>query len=44
LLAGLADENDVAFFAVLSAEEQDGLRDLLRALIDKHGLSAMPVD
>jgi DNA-binding MarR family transcriptional regulator len=44
LLAGLADENDVAFFAVLSAEEQDGLRGLLRALIDKHGLSAMPVD
>jgi DNA-binding MarR family transcriptional regulator len=44
LLAGLADENDVAFFAVLSAEEQDGQRGLLRALIDKHGLSAMPVD
>jgi DNA-binding MarR family transcriptional regulator len=43
-LAGLADKNDAAFFAVLSAEEQDGLRDLLRALIDKHGLSAMPVD
>jgi len=44
LLAGLADENDAAFFAVVSAEEQDALRDLLRKLIHKHGLSAMPVD
>jgi DNA-binding MarR family transcriptional regulator len=43
-LADLADKNDAAFFAVLSGEEQDGLRDLLRALIDKHGLSAAPVD
>lgn len=44
LLAGLADENDAAFFAVLTGQEQDGLRGLLRALIAKHGLSAMPVD
>jgi DNA-binding MarR family transcriptional regulator len=44
LLAGLADENDAAFFAVLTGEGQDGLRSLLRLLIEKHGLSAMPVD
>lgn len=44
LLADLADKNDAAFFAVLGGEEQDGLRDLLNSLIEKHGLSAMPVD
>lgn len=38
----LADKNDVAFFAVLSGEEQKELRAL--HVIDKHGLSAMPVD
>jgi len=43
-LAHLADENDAAFFAVLSGEEQQELRALLRTLIDKHGLSTMPVD
>jgi DNA-binding MarR family transcriptional regulator len=44
VLARLADENDTAFFAVLSSEEQKELRALLHRLIDKHGLSAMPVD
>jgi DNA-binding MarR family transcriptional regulator len=44
VLARLADENDTAFFAVLSGEEHQALRALLHALIDKHGLSAMPVD
>ncbi|CAN5406115.1 N/A [soil metagenome] len=44
ILAGLADDNDAAFFAALSGEEQQRLRDLLQVLIDKHGLSAMPVD
>jgi DNA-binding MarR family transcriptional regulator len=44
LLAGIADRNDTAFFAVLNVEEQDALRGLLCALIDRHGLSAMPVD
>lgn len=44
VLAHLADENDAAFFAVLSEEEQKALRALMHALIDKHGLSAMPVD
>lgn len=44
VLANLADENDAAFFAVLSGAEQKQLRALLQALIDKHGLSAIPVD
>ena len=44
VLAGLADENDAAFFAVLSDEDRGLLRGLLQALIDKHGLSAVPVD
>lgn len=44
ILARLADENDAAFFAVMSGEEQERLRALLHALIDKHGLSTMPVD
>ena len=44
VLARLADENDAAFFAVLSGEAHESLRGLLQALINKHGLSAMPVD
>ncbi|RAU23910.1 MarR family transcriptional regulator [Paramagnetospirillum kuznetsovii] len=44
VLAGLADENDATFFSVLSGEEQDRLRGLLHMLIDKSGLSTMPVD
>ena len=44
VLARLADENDAAFFGVLSGEAHENLRGLLHALIDKHGLSAMPVD
>ena len=44
VLARLADENDAAFFAVLSGEKHDELRSLLHALINKHGLSVMPVD
>lgn len=44
VLASIADENDAAFFAVLSDDEQKNLRALLDALIDKHGLSVTPVD
>ncbi|QCI95754.1 MarR family winged helix-turn-helix transcriptional regulator [Novosphingobium sp. EMRT-2] len=43
-LARLADENDAAFLAALTGKEQEGLRALLRTLIAKHKLSAMPVD
>lgn len=44
VLAALADQNDTAFFTVLSADEQAWLRNALHALIDKHGLSTVPVD
>lgn len=44
ILAKLADQNDAAFFAVLSGKEQEQLRALLHTLIDLHGLSAAPVD
>ena len=44
ILAGLADANDAAFFAVLDDDDRDRLRAVLHALIDKHGLSATPVD
>lgn len=44
VLARLADENDAAFFAMLSAEEHEEMRALLQCLIDKHGLSTVPVD
>lgn len=43
-LAGLADENDAAFFGALSAAELHGLREMLHALIDAHHLSIMPID
>lgn len=43
-LARLADENDAAFFAVLTGEEREILRTLLHKLIDKHELSDMPVN
>ena len=44
VLAASADENDAAFFAVLSGDEQAQLRNLLTTLINKHGLSSVPVD
>lgn len=43
-LAHLADENDAVFLAALTGKEQERLRALLHTLIDKHKLSAMPVD
>lgn len=44
VLAGLADANDDAFFAVLGEDDRARLRGALRALIDRHGLSATPTD
>lgn len=44
VLATLADENDSEFFTPLGDEDQDRLRALLLRLIDRHGLSAMPID
>lgn len=44
LLAGLADDNDGAFFTVLSGEEHEQLRHLLQILIRRHRLSTVPVE
>ncbi|MBB6253214.1 MarR family winged helix-turn-helix transcriptional regulator [Nitrospirillum iridis] len=44
ILATLADGNDMAFFSVLPPEKHAQLRALLQALIEKHGLTATPVD
>ncbi len=44
VLARMADDNDAAFFAVLSGEAHESLYGLLCAPIDRHGLSVMPVD
>ena len=43
-LARLADENDAAFFGVLTGDEREALRTSLYKLIDSHELSDMPVN
>ena len=42
-LAALADANDAACFAALSAEEQARLRALLEKLAEAQGVSALPI-
>lgn len=44
VLAALADENDAACFSVLTDEESLALDRLLRALVERRGLTAPPVD
>jgi len=44
VIAEFAEDNDATFFAVLGGEEQERLRHLLHVLIDKHGLSGVPID
>ena len=43
-LAALADANDAEAFGVLSAEEHAELDRLLKALVERRGLSSVPVD
>jgi DNA-binding MarR family transcriptional regulator len=43
-LAALADRNDAEYFGVLTTEERDALDRVLRALIERRGLSDVPVD
>jgi DNA-binding MarR family transcriptional regulator len=43
-LSALADENDRCFFEVLSLDEHRTLDRLLRALAERHSLSAAPVE
>nr|WP_183401460.1 MarR family transcriptional regulator [Kaistia hirudinis] len=44
VLAALADRNDAEFFGPLSAGQRADLEALLRLLIERGGLSAMPTD
>ncbi|NMN59185.1 DNA-binding MarR family transcriptional regulator [Xanthobacter sp. SG618] len=44
VLAALADENDAAFFGVLTPAEHRQLDLLLTALAERRGLTAAPVD
>ncbi|MCF1709417.1 MarR family transcriptional regulator [Tabrizicola sp. J26] len=43
-LAALADANDAEFFGVLTEVERGALLHLLKTLIDRQGLSTIPVD
>jgi DNA-binding MarR family transcriptional regulator len=44
ILAGLADENDRAFFATLSAEEHQALLRMMQSLVQTHGLKQVPIE
>lgn len=44
VLASLADENDAEFFGVLTRKEHDALNRTLKALAERRGLKAIPVD
>lgn len=44
VLASLADENDTEFFGVLTEDEHETLGQILRALAERRGLTATPVD
>lgn len=44
VLAALADDNDAAFFGVLTMEEHQALDRILKALAERRGLKTTPVD
>lgn len=44
VLARLADTNDAEYFGVLTGPEREALGRILRALVERRGLTAMPVD
>ncbi len=43
-LAVLADRNDAEFFDHLSAHEQKALRRILQGIVERRGLSSIPID
>lgn len=43
-LAALANENDAAFFGHLSASERRTLENLMRDIVRRHGLHAVPIE
>ena len=44
VLASLADQNDAEFFGVLTKEEHRALKRILRVLVERRELKAIPVD
>lgn len=44
VLAKLADDNDAEYFGVLTTEERDALSRILNTLVERRGLSNVPVD
>jgi DNA-binding MarR family transcriptional regulator len=44
ILARLVDQNDAEYFGVLTGEERDALDQILKALVERRGLTATPVD
>jgi len=42
-LAALADENDAAFFGHFTPEERSRIEQFLKAIVDRHGLTDVPV-
>ena len=42
-LAGLADANDQAFFGHLAARERKALEQILKAIVERQGLTALPL-
>jgi DNA-binding MarR family transcriptional regulator len=43
-LAALADENETHFLGHLSVKDRRALIDLLREIVDRHGLTRIPTD
>lgn len=43
-LAAIADQNDEAFFDVLSASERETLMRLMKEIVRSHGLKQVPID
>lgn len=43
-LAKLADENDEAFFGVLTKSEREALTAFLKKMAEKHGITKVPID
>ncbi|CAO3421826.1 MarR family winged helix-turn-helix transcriptional regulator [Azospirillum doebereinerae] len=43
-LAALADENDAEFFAHLAPEDRERIGHVLRDIVERRGLAAIPVD
>jgi DNA-binding MarR family transcriptional regulator len=43
-LAAIADENDARFFAHLAPRERTGIERMLRGIVDREQIKAVPID